>query len=172
MFMYLHIAQQTPSHVKSIFANRERDDGHVHSLKPYEDPFNQLEFPTSPSPGDDYKPNEDELDDDDGEVSKDSYDCDADVTPPANSQKQAHSDSTDADNDNKYERARKITKSKVRPKASDYADDVQEVIDSAIAHYKVDLLCLDPYPDCTHKLAWSKTSWHTANKVCNLKTCT
>jgi len=141
----------------------------MHFLKPYKDPFDQLEFPKSLSPSDDYKPNEDELDKDDGEVSMDSYDRDADVTPPANSQKCARSDSTDADNDNKYERARKIAKSKGRTKASDYADDVQEVIDSTIAHYKVDLLCLDPYPDHTHELAWSKTHWHVANKVCNLK---
>jgi hypothetical protein len=38
-----------------------------------------------------------------------------------------------------------------------------------ITHYKVDLLCFGPYPDCTHELAWAKTSWGTANKVCNLK---
>ena len=73
------------------------------------------------------------------------------------------------DNNDKYERAEKIAKSKGRPKASDYADDVQEVLDSAIAHYKVDLLCLNPYPDRTHELAWSKTSWSAANEVCNLK---
>ncbi|KIM76446.1 hypothetical protein PILCRDRAFT_76428 [Piloderma croceum F 1598] len=75
----------------------------------------------------------------------------------------------DADNNGKYERARKVVKSKGRPKASDYADDVQDILDSAITHYKVDLLRFDPYPDRTHELAWAKTSWGTPNKVCNLK---
>ena len=73
------------------------------------------------------------------------------------------------DDNDKYERAKKIAKSKGRPKASDYADDVQEVLDSTIAHYKVNLLRFDPYPDYTHELAWSKTSWTVANEVCDLK---
>ena len=42
-------------------------------------------------------------------------------------------------------------------------------LDSAVTYYKVDLLCLDPYPDCTHKLAWSNTSQSMVNKVCDLK---
>src|ERR1700736_3962945 len=68
-----------------------------------------------------------------------------------------------------YKRARKIIKSKGRPKASDYADDVQDVLDSAITHYKVDLLRFDPYPDRSQELAWAKTSWGTANRVCDVK---
>jgi hypothetical protein len=162
--------------VGSIIDDGEWGDGRIQSPKPYEDPLDQLEFPESPLPGDDdYEPDEDnyednKLDDDDNEVGKDSYDRDADAIPSPNGRKRARSNSVDSDADNdKYERARKIAKSRGRPKAGDYADDVQEVLDSAITHYKVDLLRLDPYPDRTHELAWSKTSWGTANKVCGLK---
>jgi hypothetical protein len=75
----------------------------------------------------------------------------------------------DAANNGEYERARKVVKSKGRPKASDYADDMQDLLNSAITHYKVDLFCFDPYPDRAHELAWAKTSWSTANRVCDLK---
>src|SRR3984893_16620390 len=198
-FIYLYIARQTSSHVTSIFYGREGD-----SPEPFEDPLDRLEFPESPSPGDDdyepgaddyepgeddYEPGEDDYEPgaDDYEPGEDDYEPGADdyepgeddyepnedelnvdhATPSPNGRKHAHANSMD-DND-KYERAKKITKSKGRPKASDYADDVQEVLDSAIAHYKVDLLRFDPYPDRTHELAWSKTSWSVANEVCNLK---
>ena len=170
-FIYLHIARQTSSHVTSIFYGREGD-----SPEPFEDPLDRLQFLESPSPGDDdyepgaddYEPGEDDYEpgEDDYEPNEDKLDVDH-VTLSSNGQKRACANSMD-DND-KYERAKKIAKSKGRPKASDYADDVQEVLDSVIAHYKVDLLRFDSYLDRTHELAWSKTSLSVANKVCDLK---
>ena len=172
--MYFYIARQTSFHVESIFDDAEKDDRRMQSPEPYED---QLKFPESPSPGDDdYEPDGDnngddyEQDKDDDKVNEDGvYDRDASATPPPNGRKRARSNSMNADNNGEYERARKVVKSKGRPKASDYADDVQDVLDSAITHYKVDLLRFDPYPDRTHEVAWAKTSWGTANRVCDLK---
>ncbi|KAI0266652.1 hypothetical protein BGY98DRAFT_912890 [Russula aff. rugulosa BPL654] len=66
-------------------------------------------------------------------------------------------------------RARKLVKSKGRPKASDYADDVRDVLDNAIMHFKVDLLRVNPYPDRTHELEWAKVGWAAANMMCDLK---
>jgi len=173
------IAQRTPLRVESIFDDAEEEAGRMQSPEPYEDPLDQLEFPESPSPGDDdYEPDGDdyqddydcEPDEDDDKVSEDGvYDHNASATPRPNGQKRARSNSMDADNNGEYERARKVVKSKGRPKASDYADDVQDILDSAITHYKVDLLRFDPYPGRTDELAWAKTSWGTANKVCDLK---
>lgn len=173
------IARRTPLRVESIFDDAEEEDGRMQSPEPYEDPLDQLEFPESPSPGDDnYEPDGDdyqddydcEPDEDDDKVSEDGvYDHNTSATPRPNGQKRARSNSMGADNNGEYERARKVVKSKGRPKASDYADDVQDILDSATTHYKVDLLRFDPYPDRTHELAWAKTSWGTANKVCDLK---
>lgn len=82
--------------------------------------------------------------------------------------KRRRSDSMDT-NDNQYKRAMKVARSNGRPKASDYTKDVQEVLESAIAHYKADLLRWDPYPDRAHELEWSKASWDSANKLCNVR---
>jgi hypothetical protein len=71
--------------------------------------------------------------------------------------------------DDGYAKARKVARSKGRPKASDYTTDVQEVIDSAIAHYKVDLLRWDPYPDRTNETTWAREGWVSANEICGLK---
>ena len=175
-FMYVHIARQTSFHHESIFDDAEGDDRRMQSPEPY-DSEDQLEFPESPSPGDDddYEPDGDDYgddykpDEDDDKVDEHGVDRDACATPPPNGRKRARSNSMNADNNNEYERARKVVKSKGRPKASDYMDDVQDVLNSAITHYKVDLLHFDPYLDCTHKLAWAKTSWGMFNKVCDLK---
>jgi hypothetical protein len=167
--------------VESIFNDAEEDDGHMQSPEPYEDPLDRLEFPESPSPdNEDYEPDRDdymddyeddyEQDGDENKVSDDGVDGhDASSVPPPNGRKRVRSGSMGADDDGEYKKARKIVKSKGRPKASDYADDVQDVLDSAITHYKADLLRFDPYPDRTHELAWAKTSWGTANRVCDLK---
>jgi hypothetical protein len=179
-FMYLSMAQKTALRVESIFDDAAEDDGRMQSPEPYEDPLDELEFPESPSPGDDdYEPDGDnyqddydcEPDEDDGQVSEDgAYGHNTSSTPPPfNGRKRVRSGSIGADDDAEYKRARKIVKSKGRPKASDYADDVQDVLDSAITHYKVDLLRFDPYPDRTHELAWAKASWGSANSVCDLK---
>lgn len=74
-----------------------------------------------------------------------------------------NSDSTDTPT-----RARKLVKSRGKPKAGDYTDDVQDVLEKAITHFKVDLLRLNPYPDHTQELTWAKTSWAAANKLCDL----
>ncbi|KIM82082.1 hypothetical protein PILCRDRAFT_8323 [Piloderma croceum F 1598] len=177
----LQARQPTALRVESIFNDAEEDDDHMQSPEPYEDPLDRLEFPESPSPDDeDYKPDRDdyvddyeddyEQDRDENKVSDDGVDGhDASSVPPPNGRKRVRSGSMGADDDGEYKKARKIVKSKGRPKASDYADDVQDVLDSAITHYKVDLLRFDPYPDRTHELAWAKTSWGTANRVCDLK---
>jgi len=131
------IARHTPLHVESIFDDVEEEAGHMQSPKPYKNPLDQLEFPKSPSPGDDdYElDGDDYLDDydcelveDDDKVSKDGVDDhNASATPCPNGQKHARSNSMDPDNNGKYERARNVVKSKGRPKASDYADDVQDI---------------------------------------------
>ena len=46
-----------------------------------------------------------------------------------------------------------------RPKASDYVEEVQDVLNDAITYYKVDLLHFDPYPGCRDELSWAKASW-------------
>jgi hypothetical protein len=91
-----------------------------------------------------------------------------DGTASSNGRKRPRSNSMDGD-ENRYRRAKKISQSKGRPKASDYSKDVQDVLESAIAHYKADLLRWDPYPDRSNELAWTKASWDSANKECNLK---
>ena len=89
-----------------------------------------------------------------------------DSSPFPDHQKCPRSKSMDA---GQYEMAKKIARSKGRPKASDYAEDMQEVLDSAISHYKVDLLRWNPYLDRTQELSWSKASWDSANKLCGVK---
>ena len=61
-------------------------------------------------------------------------------------------------------RARKLVKSRGKPKASDYADDVQDILDKAIIHFKVDLLRVNPYPDRTQELTWAKCYVWTVRK--------
>jgi hypothetical protein len=117
------------------------------------------------TPSDEDSP-EGEQDEQNNEVgAKDPGDSDTNATNFTNGRKRAHSED---DADDGYERARKIARSKGRPKASDYARDVQEVIDTAIAHYKVDLLRWDPYPDHTHSLDWATDGWGAANELCGL----
>jgi hypothetical protein len=164
-----------PSHSESGINDRDRDSNCVHSPAPYQDPSDRPESPGSPSPGDnDYEPDMDNrLGREDNDVSGDDDDDDDDsrVAPPSNGRKRAHSNSFDTDNDsdNMLTRARKLVKSKGRPKASDYADDVRDVLDNAIMHFKVDLLRVNPYPDHTHELEWAKVGWAAANMMCDLK---
>lgn len=89
-----------------------------------------------------------------------------DISPFPDRQKCLCSKSMDT---GQYEMAKKVARSKGRPKASDYVEDVQEALDSAISHYKVDLLHWNPYPDCAQELSWSKVSWDSVNKLCGLK---
>ena len=87
--MYIHIAQQTSFYLESIFDDAEGDDHRMQSPEPYKD---QLEFPKSPSPGDDddCEPDGDdygddyEPDEDDDKVDEHGVDRDASATPPPN----------------------------------------------------------------------------------------
>jgi hypothetical protein len=174
----LYIARRLSSHTESgTFDGGEGDGNHVHSSEP-EDPLDRLRFSEnlSESPDDNnYEPNIDnggddnESDEEDNDVSDDGIsDHDTHATPSSCGKKRARSNS-DTDNDSTFKRARKLVKSKGRPKAGDYADDVQDVLDNAITHFKVDLLRFGPYPDRTHELAWAKFGWAAANKACSLK---
>lgn len=173
MQLYTHILLCSTIFSESIFDHAEGGDCYQ-SPEPYED---QLEFPESLSAGDgDYDPcssdygDDYKSDKDNDEDNEDSiYDHNASATPPPNGWEHAHSNSMNADNSDEYKRARKVVKSKGRLKASDYVDDIQDVLNTIITYYKVNLLHFGPYPDCTHELAWAKMSWDTANRVCDLK---
>jgi hypothetical protein len=56
-----------------------------------------------------------------------------------------------------------------RPKASDYAQEVQDVLNTGITYFKVDLLRFDPYPERVDELKWAKASWSMANTDCDLR---
>ena len=132
---------------------------------PYEGGSDPLEFPESPSPDDD----DYELDGDDNEGDGDDI-PDREASPAlSNGRKRPCMNSVDANNTDGYERARKVVKSTGRPKASDYAEEVQDVLNTAITYYKVDLLHFDPYPNCADELAWGKTGWSSANTECGIK---
>ena len=147
-------------HAQSIFDEPDADE-----IQPYEDALDQLDFPESPPPDDDdYGP--------DNTNNKDNEDNipDHEVSPtPPNCQKHPCANSIDADNTDAYERARKVVKSAERPRASDYAEEVQDVLDTTITYYKVDLLHFDPYPNHADELAWAKASWSAANTECGIK---
>jgi hypothetical protein len=171
--------------MEPVFPNLDEDMNLMQPVKPYEDPLDRLDFPDSPSPYDnDYQLDDNyELEDDDYEPDRDDYEPDRDddepdrhyedniydreesLAPPIG-QKRPHSNLVEA---REYVKARKIAKSTSRPKASDYAQEVQDVLNTAIAHYKADLLRLDPFPERGLELKWSKANWFTANAVCDLK---
>ena len=69
----------------------------------------------------------------------------------------------------KYEKARKIVRSSGRPKASDYVQEVQDVLNTSITYFKVDLFHFDPYPEWVDELKWAKANWSMANTYCNLR---
>jgi hypothetical protein len=148
------------SRAQSIFDEPDAD-----KIQPYEDALDQLDFPESPSPDDDnYEPDNDNNEDDEDDVP----DHEVSPTPPSG-RKRPRANSIDADNTDRYERARKVVKSVGRPRASDYAEEVQDVLNTAITYYKVDLLHFDPYPNRADELAWAKTSWSAANTECGIK---
>jgi hypothetical protein len=148
-------------------------------VEQYQDPLDRLEFPESPSSDDDddYEPaDDDDKADDDNEADEDDvHNNDLGESPtrefvrPVTHHKRPRSDSLDSNNDGKYEKARKVVRSSGRPKASDYAQEVQDVLNTGITYYKVDLLRFDPYPDRVDELAWAKASWSTANTDCDVK---
>jgi hypothetical protein len=84
----------------------------MQSSEPYKDLLDQLQFPESPSPGDnDYKSDGDDYQDDydcepnedDNKVSEDGvYDHNVSTMPRPNGQKRARSNSMDADNNDEW----------------------------------------------------------------------
>ena len=137
--------------------------------------MDQLDFPSSPdnddqSDSDEYEPeNEPENDDyepDRDDNNNDNFDREESLAPPPVSQKRPRSNSVEV---GEYEKARKVSKSTGRPKAGDYTQEVQDVRNTAITHYKVDLLRIDPFPERGLELKWSKANWFAANEECDLK---
>ena len=179
--MFISLPTVQSSHVKSIFYGPEEDDQYDQFAEQYQDPLDRLEFPESPSPDDDdYEPGDDDnegSDDDDGDdegINGDEgvHGHNLDESPACvrsvNGHKRPRSDSLDSNN-GKYEKARKIVRSSGRPKASDYAQEVQDVLNTGITYFKVDLLRFTPYPDRVDELAWAKAGWSTANMDCDIK---
>jgi len=140
-FIFFNTAQQTSSHVEAIF------DDPVTDNEGYADPWNQLDFPESPSPfaDDNYKlHNDNEADDRNNEADN----VDDNGSPGLLSgKKRPCSDSLDADSRAEYETSKKVVASKGKPKAGDYAEDVQDLLASTITLFKVNLLKHDPYAD-------------------------
>ena len=163
--------------VKSIFYPEE-DSDYDQSVEQYQDPLDRLEFPESPSSDDgDYEPaDDDDKASDDNEADGDDVNNNnfgesptRESVGPVTLRKRPRSDSLDSNNDGKYEKARKVVRSSGRPKASDYAQEVQDVLNTGITYYKVDLLRFNPYPDRVDELAWAKAGWSTANMDCDVK---
>jgi hypothetical protein len=139
-----------------------------------------LEYPESPSPdNDDYKPGNDDNEgdnEDDGDnegINGNEGVCGHNLNESptcvrsVNSHKHPRSDSLDSNN-GKYEKARKIVRSSGRPKASNYMQEVQDVLNTGITYFEVDLLHFDLYPERVDELKWAKASWSMANTDCNL----
>jgi hypothetical protein len=138
--VFISLPTVQSSHVKSIFYGPEEDDQYDQSVEQYQDPLDRLEFPESPSlDDDDYEPGDDDNegdDDDDGDdegidgdegVHGHNLDESPTCVRSLTSHKRPQSDSLDSNN-GKYEKARKIVRSSGRPKASDYAQEVQDVL--------------------------------------------
>ena len=140
-------------------------------MEQYQDPLNRLKL------YDGYKPaNDDNKASDDNEANGDDVNnTNLGKSPthesggPVTLQRHPWLDSLDFNDDGKYEKARKVVRSSGRPKASDYAQEVQDVFNTGITYYKTDLLHFNPYPDGVDQLAWAKASWSTANTDCDIK---
>jgi hypothetical protein len=135
----------------------------------FQDPLD-FDFRESPFEDDnDYEPSDnDNIEDDEDAHGHEIEYTKCDSAKSTNHLKRARSDSVDADT-NKFEKARKVVKSSGRPTASDYTQEVQDVLNSAITFFKVDLLRIHPYPDRASELSWAKVGWGEANTLCDLK---
>ena len=107
--------------------------------------------------------------DDEGiDSNKGVYDHNLDESPTCvrsvNGHKRPQLDSLDSNN----EKARKIVRSSGRPKASNYTQEVQDVLNTDITYFKVYLLRFDPYPKQVDELKWAKASWSMTNTDCDL----